>query len=50
MQVVIVFFSDLKCDCDQNICDISRLYIFIHSFSIIFIFLKILNFNVLKIF
>jgi hypothetical protein len=28
MQVVIVFHSDLKCDCDQNICDISRIYFY----------------------
>jgi hypothetical protein len=45
MQVVIVFFPDFKCDCDQNISDISRIYIYF-----IFIFLKILYLNVLKIF
>jgi hypothetical protein len=49
MQVVIVFFSDFKCDCDQNICDIFHIYICIHLFFS-FIFLKILNFNILKIF
>jgi hypothetical protein len=49
MQVVTVFHSDFKFDRDQNICDISRIYIFIHLFFI-FIFLKILNFNVLQIF
>jgi hypothetical protein len=32
MQVVTVFYSDFKCDCDQNIRDISRIYIFIHLF------------------
>jgi hypothetical protein len=37
--VVIVFFSDFKCDCDQNICDIFRIYIFIDLFfSFIFLY------------
>jgi hypothetical protein len=36
VQVVIVFYSDFKCDCDQNICDISRIYIFIHLFLFLY--------------
>jgi hypothetical protein len=27
MQVVVVF-SDFRCDCDQNICDIFRIYFY----------------------
>jgi hypothetical protein len=34
-----VFFSDLKCNYDQNVCDIFRIYIFIHLFFS-FIFFK----------
>jgi hypothetical protein len=40
MQVVVVFFSDFKRDCDQNIYDIFCIYIFIYLFvSFIFFYI-----------